>query len=191
MTEHKCEDCKRFFQSQEGLDSHIKDKHNIGSVDQKSRKINWHVYVIAGVIILIIIGLAIFFLMQPKSNDQPKYNRELPKTGFHWHPKLNIYIKGQLVTIPTGVGLYPVERPIHIHDTDNVLHYEFGSAPTYEQIRLGNFFRIWGKTFNKTCIFEYCNGENGTVKFYVNGVENSYFDDYIPSDLELLEIKYE
>ena len=188
-----CEECKRNFDSQQALDQHKKDKHTKQEKTSQNFSMKVHKYVVITVIAIIIIGFGLYVLISHSSSTENtiKYNRDLPKTGFHWHPKLYIYINGKEVTIPANIGLIGGEHPIHTHDTDNVLHYEFSNAPTFEQIRLGNFFKIWGKIFNSTCILDYCNGQNGTVKMYVNGVENAYYDNYIPSDLEKIEIKFE
>lgn len=111
--------------------------------------------------------------------------------GIHWHPKLDIYIKGILQTIPAGVGLSPIEHPIHTHDPDNVIHLEFSGLTTVNNTRLQEFFIIWGKQFNSNCIFDNCNGPSGTVKMFVNGKPNNEFEKYPMKDYDQIEIRYE
>ena len=48
-----------------------------------------------------------------------------------------------------------------------------------------------GKTFSKDCIFEYCSGADGTVKMFVNGKENTEFENYLINDKDKIEIRYD
>lgn len=124
--------------------------------------------------------------------------------GVHWHPELTIYIKGQKQVIPANVGIgmqytgYPRFDPMmgmtdmHTHDDSGTLHWEVMKGPvTKDNVRIGSFFRVWGKTFSKNCIFEYCNGADGTVKMLVNGKENTEFENYLVNDKDKIEIRYE
>ena len=111
--------------------------------------------------------------------------------GIHFHPKLDIYIGGILQAIPAGVGLSPIEHPIHTHDADNVIHLEFSGLTTVNNTRLQEFFIIWGKQFSSNCIFDNCNGPSGTVKMFVNGQPNNEFEKYPMKDNDQIEIRYE
>lgn len=124
--------------------------------------------------------------------------------GVHWHPELTIYIKAQKQTIPTNIGIgmqyagYPRFDPMmgmtdmHTHDDSGTLHWEVMKGPvTKDDVRIGSFFRVWGKTFSKDCIFEQCNGSGGTVKMFVNGKENAEFENYLVNDKDKIEIRYE
>jgi plastocyanin len=113
------------------------------------------------------------------------------RAGIHWHPELSISIKGKQIEIPEGIGLGAVEHSIHTHDTSGKLHLEFAGVVRKDDIRLKEFFKIWGKKFDSTCIFDSCNGKDGTVKFFVNGKENSEFENYVMHDGDKIEIRYE
>lgn len=81
---------------------------------------------------------------------------------------------------------------IHTHDASGQLHWEVMQGPvTKDEILLGDFFGIWGKTFNKDCIFDSCNSSSGTVKMFVNGKENTDFENYQVKDKDNIEIRYE
>lgn len=118
-------------------------------------------------------------------------DRIIAKTGIHWHPQLDIYIKGEHQTIPTDIGLKPTEQPIHTHDDTGKIHLEFPGHVLAKDIRLSEFFRIWKKTFTATCVFDKCNGPEGTVKMTVNGNPNTDFGDYEMRDEDRIEIRYE
>ena len=60
-----------------------------------------------------------------------------------------------------------------------------------DDIKLGKFFDIWGKTFNKACIFDKCSGSDGQVNMLVNGELNSEFENYTMKDGDKIEIIFE
>ena len=126
------------------------------------------------------------------------------QTGIHWHPELSITIKGEKQLIPANIGIgmqyagYPLYDPmmrmtdVHTHDALGTLHWEVMEGPVKkEDVRLGNFFAIWGKKFDETCIFESCNGPEGTMTMLVNGKENTEFQNYLVNDKDKIEIRYE
>ncbi|MDP3947603.1 MAG: hypothetical protein Q8Q41_02850 [bacterium] len=115
----------------------------------------------------------------------------ISRNGFHWHPELAITIKGGKFAIPANVGLGAVHEPTHTHAEDGVIHLEFSGLVLKQHTRLGEFFRVWGKTLTKDCIFEYCNGPEGKVTMTVNGVPNEEYGDYEMKDGDKIEIRYE
>lgn len=128
----------------------------------------------------------------------------LPDKPIHWHPHLEIIIKDEKVLIPDNIGIgtsysgSPFYDPMmdmtnmHTHDGSGTLHWEvMMHAPTREDLYLGNFFQVWEKTFNENCIFEFCNGPEGSVRMFVNGKENHDFENYIVRDGDKIRIVYE
>jgi hypothetical protein len=79
---------------------------------------------------------------------------------------------------------------MHTHDESGVLHWEVVHIPKREDLYLGNFFQGWGKTFNKTCIFQFCNGPEGSVKMFVNGKRNNNFEKYVIRDGDKIVIEF-
>ena len=109
--------------------------------------------------------------------------------SMHIHPHLKIVIKGQEQPIPADIGItLGCMRPIHTHDATGTLHLEF---PNVRDVRLAEFFSIWGKQFSSNQIFDFQNGPEGQVKMLVNGQENMEFENYIMKDLDQIEIIYE
>lgn len=125
--------------------------------------------------------------------NMPKASEEgiISRVGLHWHSELTIVIKGVKQKIPANIGLGLKENPIHTHDDTGIIHLEFGGIVTKNNLRLGQFFKIWGKKFNKECIFDNCNGPAGKVKMTVNGQNNLEFENYIMKDSDKIEIGYE
>lgn len=115
----------------------------------------------------------------------------LARNGLHWHTELSISILGQKEIIPAGIGLSGKENPIHTHEEDGIIHMEFAGLVRQDNLKLGNFFKIWGKTLNKDCIFEKCTGQEGRIKMLVNGKENLEFENYIMQDKDKVEIIFE
>lgn len=144
------------------------------------------------IIIFVIIILAIggWFFFSKSSSSTPE-SGIISKNGLHWHAQLEISILGQKQQIPAGIGLGAVHSPMHTHETDNVIHLEFSGLVKQSNLHLSNFFKIWGKTFNKDCIFDKCSGADGQMKMLINNKENSDFENYIMRDEDKIEIIFE
>ena len=106
----------------------------------------------------------------------------ITQSGLHWHPLLEIYVKGEKIEIPQNIGLAGVHSPIHTHDDLPIIHMEFSGKVTEEDTKLGNFFKVWGKEFLSF-------GERVTMT--VNGQENTEFENYQMRDGDKIEIRYE
>lgn len=144
------------------------------------------------VIPLILIGLSIgWFLWREASKPAAPEDEIISRRGIHWHPELTILIKGQRQEIPANVGIGIRHEPIHTHDNSGILHLEMQGLVKKKDIRLSHFFEIWDKEFNSNCIFEFCNGQDGTVKMFVNGNPNPEFENYEMRDNDKIEIRYE
>ncbi len=201
MTE-RCEPCQRDFDSAEALQMHNQAKHaeaaktSAGSsilsalpLAQKKKIRNWTLaFVLLG---LIIFGFG-FWVKSSRTIDDtdntiPYF--EVPTRPIHWHPHLTIKIDGKEMKIPKDVGITStVHYPIHTHEEDNILHLE-NNKPTKETVLLGYFFKVWGKKFNKECIFDHCT-DKGTLKMYVNGQENFDYQNYFMQDKDEIVIEY-
>lgn len=153
-------------------------------ISLKSVVIKW--LLIVGVIGLIT-AAGWWLLTRPGISEEEIVSRK----GLHWHPGLTIIIKGEKQEISANIGIGAVHQPIHTHDSTGVLHLEIQGLVTKEEIKLGQFFKIWGKDFSSNCIFEFCNGEDGNVKMIVNGQENKDFENYLMKDKDRIEIRYE
>ena len=129
-------------------------------------------------------------------------SNNVPQQPIHWHPKLKIIIKGQEQIIPSGIGINIGNNidnqvssmrmsPTHTHTGDGVIHME-NDMPWQkpETLTLGYFFKVWGKNFNSSCIFEYCNGQNGNLAMTVNGQPNAEFGNYLMHDKDEILIEY-
>jgi hypothetical protein len=108
--------------------------------------------------------------------------------AFHIHMTLEIYILGKKQVIPANAGIPKgCMHVIHTHDETGELHIE---SPYYHQFHLEDFFIIWGKTFNRNCIFQYCVDENHTLSFFVNGIENDEYENLPLRDGDVIRIVY-
>lgn len=148
---------------------------------------------IAGIIMLAV--ASIFVLPQPGATSQSNESNVVATTGIHWHPQLEIYVKGERVPIPQNVGVGPeyADRPgfgdgsmamtaIHTHDDLPLIHLEFSGLVRESDITLGKFFEVWGKDMSSF-------GEN--LRMMVNGSENTEFGSYVMHDGDKIELRYD
>lgn len=115
----------------------------------------------------------------------------ISRRGIHWHPELSIFIKGQKQEIPADLGIGIKHQSIHTHDSSGILHLEIQGLVRKKDTQLGRFFKIWGKQFNSSCILEFCNGPDGSVKMFVNDNPNTELENYQMKDGDKIEIRYE
>ncbi|PCI29863.1 hypothetical protein COB52_02070 [Candidatus Kaiserbacteria bacterium] len=102
--------------------------------------------------------------------------------GIHWHPEVEIYVKGEQVEIPNNTGLMGGHNPIHTHEDLPIIHLEFDRSVTYDEIKLNMFFSSWNKDINEL-------GEN--LVMTVNGEENLELGEYIMQDEDKIVLTYE
>ncbi|MBI2541832.1 hypothetical protein HYV80_03935 [Candidatus Woesearchaeota archaeon] len=152
--------------------------------------------------IIVVVAVFIGFILLIKSPSQSKNTSGVPQQPIHWHPKLKITIKGEEQFIPPNIGISIGNNmdnqisgmrmsPIHTHENDGTIHLE-NNKPWIkpETLTLGYFFKVWGKNFNSSCIFEYCNNENGTSTMTANGKPNLEFEKFIMHDKDEIIIEY-
>ena len=114
--------------------------------------------------------------------------------GIHWHPHIEIYVKGEKQEIPTniGIGTQYGSMPtfdasmrmtaMHTHEADGTIHFEFPAHVTREDTKLSNFFRIWGKDFISF---------GSSVTMTVHGKENTELQNYEMKDGDMIVLRYE
>lgn len=140
--------------------------------------ISWVAWSAFGV--AIIGGLVWLVASAPKTPE----GEILSRTGFHWHPELTIYVKGEKQEFPANIGIGAVHQPIHTHDdaAQGIVHLEFQGLVRKQDITLGQFFKGWGKDMRSF-------GAN--MKMTVNGVENTEYENYVMQDKDKIELRYE
>ncbi len=175
---------KQTYQQQKSEKEKEKQRQNRAKF---KRKIGWTLFSL-GVAGSMALAAYYYVSSQPPIEESDIVSRN----GMHWHPHLSIIIDGQAQQIPAGIGLGVSQHyRIHTHEADGVIHLEYSGLVTKDNIRLKEFFKIWGKRFDKECIFEFCNNKQKQVKFLVNGQENQEFENYIMRDNDRIEIRYE
>lgn len=123
----------------------------------------------------------------------------------HTHSHLEIWIDGTQFAIPANVGVSNSSAEIiHTHNPHGVLHVEPGDTPDteIEVPTIGDFFEIWrtkggiggnkaNAFFDSTRIFDKFVDATHTLKFYVNGVENTEFQNHVFNFSDELVIRYD
>lgn len=146
-----------------------------------------------GILTLVILvgGVFLFSGQQTQEISVPE-DQIVARQGLHWHPQVEIYIKGKKQGIPANIGIAgSIHKELHTHEKDGIIHMEMEGLVTKDETRLGNFFKIWGKEFSKDQLFDKKNGQEGTVKAFVNGQDNYDFENYLMKDRDKIGIRYE
>lgn len=128
----------------------------------------------------IIGSLAWFVMSQPKIPESEIISR----SGIHWHPELEIYVKGEKVEFPANIGIGAAHQPVHTHEDAKagVVHLEFEGLVRKSDTTLGQFFKSWGKDIRSL-------GVNVTMT--VNGQENTDLENYQMQDKDEIVLRYE
>jgi len=110
------------------------------------------------------------------------------QVAMHIHPLLEIKINGEQYPIPahTGVSMEGM-RMIHTHDGSGKLHVE---PPIPHEFVLGDFFYVWGKNFNDSCIFDFCTNGSHEMRVMVRGQQVENPSDWVLKDHEQIRIVY-
>ena len=133
--------------------------------------------IIGAVVILVLVGAS--FWSKSLSSQDPSV---VSRNGIHWHPELEIFVKGEKTEIPENVGLIGTHSPIHTHEDLPIIHLEFDGLVREDDVRLGNFFKVWNKEFMSF---------GPSVKMVVNDQENTEFENYQMKDGDKIELYYE
>ena len=122
-------------------------------------------------------GLISAFLYANPSQNQVQAN---------WGARLAIVVFNDMQHIPAGVGVTnETTDKLFTLNSDGII-YKTGE----ESATLGEFFEIWGENFNSSCILEYCNNENNSMRMYVNNVEIFQYEVYIIKNNDFILIDY-
>ncbi len=110
----------------------------------------------------------------------------------HIHADFEVYIDGRAVDF-ANPDFYMKSSFIHLDESENkeeasgVLHMHATGVP------LWIFFESIGGKFNESCLAlpqEFCNNEDKTLKFFVNGRANSEFGNYVFKNSDRILISY-
>ena len=141
------------------------------------------------VVALVLVGL--WWAGARQQQDDPDV---ISQSGIHWHPTLEIFVRGEKVDIPANIGLgqqyssLPTYdrsmgmTAIHTHEDMPVIHLEFPGLVRSSDITLGTFLRVWGKDIRSF-------GES--VRMTVGGAENTEYEKYIMRDGDTIQLHYD
>jgi len=148
-----------------------------------------------GIIVLIILAIGGIILFSSKESAKPISNEQARNTciqhtniQLHIHPELKIFIEGQPVAIPTNVGVTDdCMRGLHTHDDTGKLHVEYLEPFDF---KLGDFFAVWGQTFNRSQILDKAVDDKHIIEMLVDGQPSTEFENLVLQDQQKIEIHY-
>jgi len=141
------------------------------------------------ILLIVVVVLIGFFIYGNSKADILDYRLgSHTNIASHIHPALEIDFLGDKVTIPgqTGIDSRGM-RVIHTHDSTGKLHVE---APRPHQFYLKDFFTIWGRNFNSTCLLGECIDSEYAIEVTVNGFPSELYEDTPLRDADKIKISY-
>jgi len=117
------------------------------------------------------------------------------KGPIHWHSQIRVFTCDIPKTLPAPASNVHLGKPLlHTHD-DRLIHVE-GEVWKPEDITLGEYMKVIGRTFTNTALLDkengdLCNGKPGKVKLLVDGKENEELAAYVVKDKEEYEVRFE
>jgi uncharacterized protein YaiE (UPF0345 family) len=104
----------------------------------------------------------------------------------NWRAQIAIVIFNQQYSIPASIGVInQTTAKIFTTNSDGMI-YKAGT----EDVTLKDFFDEWEQKFNSTCIIDYCNNANSSMRMYVNNKENMDYELYIIKNGDFILIDY-
>ena len=90
-------------------------------------------------------------------------------TALHIHQHLDVFVDGERVTVPAGIGIQQSQgfiSPLHTHDDSGIIHVE---SPTRRDFTLGEVFGVWGVRLTRECLGGSCGGGGKELRVFVDG----------------------
>jgi len=143
----------------------------------------------AAIVVLLLVGGALW--SRSLSSGDPDV---VSQSGIHWHPRLEIFVRGEKIDVPVNIGIGPQYAgmptfdtkmrmtAVHTHEDLPIIHLEFPALVRKSDVMLGHLLRIWGKDMRSF-------GTN--VRMTVNGEENTEFENYVMRDGDKIELRFE
>lgn len=157
---------------------------------------------IAALLLIAVIGG--WFLTRPRpvpdatSPEAPEDARFPTRGSVHWHADVAIstcdHDRDDLLRLGSQQG-HVGGTVLHTHG-DGKIHVE-GLVSKPDQISLGKFFDAVKLTFDRDRLLDYgtsgktCGNETGSVKMTVNGEPNEAYREYVFTDGDRIELRYE
>lgn len=104
----------------------------------------------------------------------------------NWGAQIAIAIFNEQYSIPADIGISnQTTAKVFTTNSDGII-YKIGT----EDVNLKDFFDEWGEEFNSTCIMDYCNNANSSMRMYVNNIESTDYELYIIKNGDFILIDY-
>jgi len=162
------------------------------SVRRSGRVFVWIIAAIAALGMAVLLGYGVWYY---KASGVEQHGVELKeRPGFravHLHAALYIAVCGQERKVPVNRGT----ALLHTHRDANRIHIE-GAIAGPQDVTLGKFMEALDVPFGRDYVFEVRNGsacpdgQSGTWKMSVNGVQGEEFGSYAINDSDVIELRF-
>lgn len=144
--------------------------------------------IIWGIVALAIVGLFVWGGTSSRDTqtfagtDVPCLPNGHQSLADHIHPQLSIWVDGEPEVIPANVGISSsCMAEVHTHDSSGELHVESAYRGNIDDLRLPDFFAVWGKSIDR-------DGFDAEIRVGGDVVENP--EEVKFRDREQIEIRY-
>lgn len=110
--------------------------------------------------------------------------------ALHIHQHLDVFVEGDRVQVPAGIGIDPEGRfiaPIHTHGSEGIVHIEADEVRPYT---LGELFSVWGVRFGDGCLGDDCSSGDAALRVYVDGKSVTAAADVVLDDEQVIVVAF-
>jgi hypothetical protein len=150
----------------------------------RAHKIKWTLIWLASA------GVIVGLLWVGARADDPN-NKLVARDGVHYHAKLSVVVNGEEQEIPSGIGLIAgMEHPhqMHTHEKDSIVHVEIPGRVYEHDMRLVNFFKVWGKDLSTSTVLGVVPTSTQKIFMTVNGKDEPLLGDYQIKDEDDIKV---
>lgn len=187
MEKVSCDICGKKFKTNEALSQHKNDAHNSAEEKTLVKKNKITKSKVLAILIPLIIAIGLSYGIY-WSLSAPKIG---PVGSIHIHAKFKIYIQNKSIDFSVSKYQLPLINPhVHLENGDGETIHVHATGVT-----MGVFLDSLGIKFDKNCLImdtgeKYCNQNDKTLKFYVNGEPNQKWENYIIREGDKILISY-
>lgn len=191
MEKAECPDCRRKFDTSDAMNQHKNDKHLKQEVAVvRKPKLTFGKILMYGIIVFVIAGIGYLLVWALTGSLSPSTGIG-PSGSTHIHMDFKVYTNGNAIDFSQGkYQKSHLNQRVHLEGGDGDLIHVHATGVT-----MGFFLKSLGISFDRNCLTldtdeKYCDGGDGSLKFYVNDKPSDDWENYVLRNLDKLLVSY-